>query len=349
MSYFRKNIDAMAAYVPGEQPAPGTKVIKLNTNENPYPPSPAAMKALRELEGELLRRYPHPFAQRFRQTAGQVLGVPPDWILPANGSDDLLTMLFRACVAPGRKVAYAMPTYVLYRTLGQIQDAEIVEAQYDEEYNLPVDRLLEAGAALTLVASPNSPSGTAARLEDLDRLAAGLPGVLAVDEAYVDFAEADALSLARKRRNVIILRTLSKGYSMAGLRLGFGVADPVLLAGLAKVKDSYNVSATACALGAEAFADQDYKIANAGMVKASRAKLALSLTRLGFRVWPSQSNFLLARPPAGDAVRVYEALKARGILVRYFQQPRLDDKLRITVGSDAECDALVAELRKLLK
>lgn len=349
MSYFRKNIDAMAAYVPGEQPAPGTKVIKLNTNENPYPPSPAAMKSLREMEGELLRRYPHPFAQRFRETAGRVLDVPSDWILPANGSDDILTMLFRACVEPGRKVAYAMPTYVLYRTLGQIQDAEIVEAQYDEEYNLPVDCLLEAGAALTLVASPNSPSGTAARLADLDRLAAGLPGVLAVDEAYVDFAEANALSLAHKRRNVIILRTLSKGYSMAGLRLGFGVADPALLAGLAKVKDSYNVSAMACALGAAAFADQDYKIANAEKVKASRAKLASSLTKLGFRVWPSQSNFLLARPPAGDAARLYEALKARGILVRYFQQPRLDDKLRITVGSDAECDALVAELRKLLK
>ena len=348
MSYFRNSIDAMSAYVPGEQPAPGTKVVKLNTNENPYPPSPAAMAVLRDVDADLLRRYPHPFARAFRATAGEVLGFDSEWILPGNGSDDLLTMLVRSLAEPARGVVFPMPTYVLYRTLAQIQDAEIVEVPFDDDYNLPVDALARAAGAVTLVASPNSPSGTAAPNEQLADLARRLDGVLVVDEAYADFADGNALDLVRRFDNVIVLRTLSKGYSLAGLRLGFGLARPDLLAGLAKVKDSYNVSALACAVGAAAMADQGHKDANVRRVRASRAALAGGLEAMGFTVWPSQSNFLLARPPGGEAAGVYEALKARGILVRYFNEPRLDDKLRITVGTEEENAALLEALADIL-
>jgi len=347
MSYFRDNIKALEAYVPGEQPSPGTKVVKLNTNENPYPPSPAAMAVLRDFDADLLRRYPHPYARKVREAAARLYGVEPAYVLVGNGSDDLLTMVMRSAAEPGRKVAYPTPTYVLYRTLAQIQDAEVVEAPFDDDYSLPVDELIEAGAAVTLVASPNSPSGTLAARDDLERLAGRLPGLLLVDEAYVDFADRDAMELARTMPNVIVLRTLSKGYSLAGLRLGFAVANPGLIEGLAKVKDSYNVSASACAVGAAAIDDQDWKNANAEKVKASRARLAADLKEAGFKVWPSQSNFLLARPVDGGAAAIYEALKARGILVRYFNQPRLDDKLRITVGTDDDNAGLVAAIKEL--
>ncbi|HOD81305.1 MAG: Histidinol-phosphate aminotransferase [Planctomycetes bacterium ADurb.Bin126] len=348
MSYFRPNIDELAAYVPGEQPAPGTRVIKLNTNENPYPPSPAALKVLHDLDADALRRYPDPMATAVCRAAGAVCGLEADWVLAGNGSDDLLTMIMRACADDNRSVAYPMPTYVLYRTLAQIQDARCIEVDFDDDYNLPVEALAAAQAAVTLVAMPNSPSGTVWPLEMLDDLAGRLTGMLVIDEAYADFAESNALSLVASRPNVIVLRTLSKGYSLAGLRLGFGLANPDLLAGLVKVKDSYNVDAVACRVAAAALADQDHKNANARKVIASRQRLVGALTELGFAVWPSQSNFLLARPPGGQAQALYQALKARGILVRYFKQARLDDKLRITVGTDDENDALTAAIRELL-
>jgi len=349
MSYFRPNIDALVVYVLGEQPAPGTRVIKLNTNENPYPPSPAALKVLHEFDAEALRRYPDPMAAATARAAGAVCGLEADWVLVGNGSDDLLTMIMRACADDHRSAAYPMPTYVLYRTLAQIQDARCIEVDFDDDYDLPVDALAAARAPVTLVAMPNSPSGTVWPLDRLDDLAGRLAGMLVIDEAYADFAESNALSLVKSRPNVIVLRTLSKGYSLAGLRVGFGLANPDLLSGLVKVKDSYNVDAVACRVAAAALADQDHKNANARKVIASRRRLVGSLTELGFRVWPSQSNFLLARPPGGQAQALYQGLKAGGILVRYFKQARLDDKLRISVGTDDENDALTAAIRELLR
>jgi histidinol-phosphate aminotransferase len=349
MSYFRQAIDAMSAYQPGEQPPLGSSVIKLNSNENPYPPSPKVLDALHQIDGEMLRRYPNATAQPFRQAVSQVLDVPPDWVLVGNGSDEILATVIRACTGGDRRVAYPTPTYVLYRTLVQIQDAVLVEIPHKPGWNLPVDELIQTAAAVTFIASPNSPLGLAVPLPDLDRLAANLSGILVIDEAYVDFAEADALALVHRYPNVLILRTLSKGYSLAGLRLGFAIAQPQLLAGLYKVKDSYNVDAIACLLGTAAISDQDYKTANAQRIKASRLMLRHSLKRLGFEVMPSYTNFLLARPPQGDAERLYKALKERGVLVRYFKQPGLDDKLRISVGSDDQNQVLEHLLSVLVR
>ncbi|NJK77337.1 MAG: histidinol-phosphate transaminase [Microcoleus sp. SU_5_6] len=348
MNYFRKSIHELSGYVPGEQPGVGTTVIKLNSNENPYPPSPQALQVLREIDGEMLRRYPDPTAKNFRLAASKVLGVPDDWIAVGNGSDDLLNLIVRAVGEPGKQVVCPSPTYVLYRTLTEIQDAEFVEVPYPEDYQLPVELLIAAKGAVTFVASPNSPSGTAISVADLEKLARELSGILVIDEAYVDFAEENALDLTKRYGNVIVLRTLSKGYSLAGLRLGFCIANPELLAELNKVKDSYNVDAIAYAVAASAIADRDYKIANAEKIKASRGKLAISFKELGFQVWPSQTNFLLVRPPQGDAERIYQILKAQGILIRYFNQPRLTDKLRITVGTEEQNQILVKTLKKIL-
>ena len=348
MSLFRPAIDALDGYVPGEQPD-RPDVVKLNTNENAYPPSPRALEALRAVDADLLRRYPHPAADEFRRSAAAALGVEPGWILAGNGSDDLLTMLMRAVAAPDRAVAYPAPTYVLYRTLAAMQEAPVIETPFDDAYTLPLDALARAAAALTIVANPNSPSGTAAPLDALDALAARLDGVLVIDEAYVEFGDGSALDLVRRFDRVVVLRTLSKSHGLAGLRLGFAVAQPSLLAGLAKVKDSYNVDAVAARVGAAAIRDIDYTRGTVARIRGARRRLTASLTALGFRVWPSQANFVLARPPDGGARRLHEGLRSRGILVRYFDEPRLADTLRITVGTEAQNEHLTATLAALLR
>lgn len=348
-SYFRPAVDAMQGYIPGEQPKPGTRILKLNTNENPYPPSPEAMAVLRNFQGELLRRYPHPYANAFREAIAEVLNLPLDWIIVGNGSDEILNLLIRACAeGDTRRVVYPTPTYVLYKTLAATQPATVLEIPYGENYQLPIDALLNAQGAVTFIASPNSPSGHLVSNNDLRRLAEGLSGVLVVDEAYVDFADGTALPLVSEFENVIVTRTLSKGYSLAGLRLGFGLAQPGLLSGLFKVKDSYNIDAIAAIMGAAAIRDQNYKNHCAERVKQSRHQLSQQLQGLGFKVPPSQTNFLLVTPPRENAEEIYLALKTRGILVRYFNHSGLEKQLRITVGTDEQNQTLIEALVDLI-
>ena len=348
MSLFRPAVDLLRPYVPGRQPAPGARVVKLNTNENPYPPSPRALAALAAVDADDLRRYPDPSSRRFREAAAETLDVDPAWVLAGNGSDDLLTMLVRAVTGPGRPVVYPAPTYVLYPALAGIQEAPVVEAPFDADFALPVAALAEAGGALTFVANPNSPSGTAAPVPTLARLADSIDGLLVIDEAYVAFAEADALDLVRRRGNVVVLRTLSKSHGLAGLRLGYAIAPPAVLEGLGKVKDSYNVGAVADRVGAAAIRDTAYAQGVAARIVESRRRLAGRLEGLGCRVWPSQANFLLVRPPAGDAARVHRRLEAFGVLVRYFDEPALAETLRITVGADEENAVLLDALQQIL-
>ncbi|MEL6552458.1 MAG: histidinol-phosphate transaminase [Cyanobacteria bacterium J06621_11] len=364
---FRAAIEEMEGYAPGEWPALDSGVLKLNSNENPYPPSPKVLDALTEINGELLRRYPNPRGQTFCEIAGEMFGVPTDWIMVGNGSDDLLTLLIRACAEPGvRSLAYPMPTYVLYRTLAAMQPAqtqEIVYQQSGTDWILPIDELIAAKAAITLIATPNSPTGHVVPVSDLRRLAQGVSGVLVIDEAYVDFvgegADKTSLALVHEFENVIVLRTLSKGYGLAGLRLGFALAQPSLLKGLLKVKDSYNVDAIALKLGAAALKDQSYKNSCVQKIITARNQLSEDLRALSFKVWPSQTNFLLVQPPANTAEneatanntaeKIYLDLKENGIMIRYFAQPGLDDKLRITVGTSAQNKRVVSAIASLLK
>ena len=349
MGYFRPAIAATTGYVPGEQPPPGAPIIKLNTNENPYPPSPQALAVLHNFASEGLRRYPDPFAHDFCQAVSEALGVPSDWVIVGNGSDDLLNLLVRASAeGHDRPVVYPMPTYVLYRTLATLQPATAIEIPYGPNFQLPIAELVAAQGALTLIATPNSPSGHVVPLADLRQLAQQAQGIVVIDEAYVDFAETTALSLVQEFANVIVLRTLSKGYALAGLRLGFGVANPQLLAGLFKVKDSYNIDAIAIAVGAAALRDQAYKNACAAKIKLSRSHLTTELKQLGFTVLTSHGNFVLATPPEGNAAFLQAKLKTQGILVRYFNQAGLADKLRISIGTAAQNQALIAALKDLL-
>ena len=281
MSYFRPTINDIEPYEPGEQPPNDVAILKLNTNENPYPPSPRATALLNQIDAEWLRRYPDPHATDFRLCASKVLNVPPEWILVGNGSDDILRMLMQAVADTGRPIAYPIPTYSLYRTLAQIQAAPIVEISYDETYALPLKQLIAAQASLTIIASPNSPSGNRIPNNVLKEIASEVKGVLAIDEAYVDFSTENALELSQQFDNVIIIRTLSKSHSLAGIRLGFAVGAPTLLHGLSTVKDSYNIDAIAARVGAAAYEDIEYTRTVITKVRASRQSLTTELAHLG--------------------------------------------------------------------
>ncbi len=345
MGYFRENIERMKGYEPGFQPKQ-LDVVKLNTNENPYPPSPAVMKILAEMRAEQLRRYPDPTAAVFREAAAKINGVSADFIMCCNGGDELLRMAFTAFCDSARAVAYPAPTYSLYPVLAEIQDCPAIELPFDEEYNLPA-KLADTGAALTIVCNPNAPSGTIAGAEELASLADELPGVLLIDEAYVDFAQQSCAALVNDFDNVIILRSLSKGYSLAGLRFGYAIAGPALIEGLLKVKDSYNTDAIAIAAATAAINDQQYFRQNVEKVRVERTRLTAALRDLGFVVPDSSANFVLAQSKTKVANKIYDELVQRNIYVRYFKLPRLEDKLRISIGTKEQNDKLLAALSEI--
>ena len=348
MSYFRENIERMVGYVPGEQPS-DPEVVKLNTNENPYPPSERVLSALGSMNAEQLRRYPEPTAVMFRETAAKILGFSPEQIICGNGSDELLTMATRAFVGPQGLMAYPVPTYSLYRTLAHIEDAGFVEIAFGPDWSLP-EELYSTGAKLTLLSNPNAPSGTMIEADEVAHLAKKLDGVLIVDEAYVDFAQSNCLELVDKHKNVLILRTLSKGYSLAGLRFGYGVGNGKLIAGLNKVKDSYNCDAVSVLLASEAITDQEAMQENARKVRDERERLSERLRAAGFEVPESQANFLLARMPAEcplTAKQLYKELKQHKVYVRYLEQTHLADCVRITVGRPEQNETLLQTMRQV--
>jgi histidinol-phosphate aminotransferase len=346
MSFLRKHLQTVPGYIPGEQSPPGSPVLKLNTNENPYPPSPKVLQALQNLDPECLRRYPSPNAIALCQAASEVFEILPDWITVGNGSDELISLIVRAFVEPGETVVYPMPTYVLYRTVAQLQDTQPVELSYPEDFTFPLQDLINAQGKVTFIAAPNSPTGNAVPIDQLDALAAALKGIVVIDEAYVDFTDDNALRLVQKHQNIIILRTLSKSYSLAGLRLGLAIAPPALITDLNTVKDSYAVDAIAVLLGAAALRDQEYKNLNVEKVLRSRTILKQNLMELGFQVWPSETNFLLVKPPRREALELQQVLKQRGILIRHFNLPGVHDKLRITVGTDEQNEFLCCLLQE---
>lgn len=344
--FVRPHLTRMAGYQPGEQPQGGS-FIKLNTNENPYPPSPRALSAIIDAAGERLRLYPDPVGTKFRQAAARLHGVEPSMILVGNGSDDLLTILIRAFVSPGDAVVYPTPSYILYKTLVELQDGQPVSVPFDAEWRLDPGSFAVPGARLTFLANPNSPSGTNLSPREVAALARRLGGPLVVDEAYANFAESDCIGLVAEHPNVIVTRSLSKGYSLAGLRLGYLIARPEIVNELMKVKDSYNCDALSLAGGAAALDDQEYLARTRAQVLKTRARLTGELRALGYEIPESHANFVWCQggPPAS---KVYEALKERGILVRLMRYPDREDGLRVTVGTDEEIDVFLRVIKQVL-
>jgi histidinol-phosphate aminotransferase len=341
-SYFRKNIAALVGYVPGEQPR-DEGIIKLNTNENPYPPSPRVLAALRHAINRSLRLYPEPLADSLRAVAASIYGVRTENILAGNGSDEILSILMRCFVGPQDRVAFPVPTYSLYDNLIAIQQGERIAVDYPADFSLPED-LAAQNAALTFLCNPNSPSGTLVSLHEIERLARAVSGILVIDEAYVDFAEsegASTLPLIRQLPNLVVLRTFSKSFSLAGMRIGLAFASEEIVLGMMKVKDSYNLNRLSLVAATAALQDMPWMMRNVARIQRSRRQLAAGLKKMGFYVYPSHANFVMARKREENLKEVYEKLKGKKILVRYFDIPGLQDCLRITVGRPREIRLLL--------
>ena len=355
MTYFRPNVERVHGYVPGEQPQ-DTGWIKLNTNENPYPPSPMVIEALERAVRDRLNLYPDPLGSQFRQAVGKLLGIDPGWVLPANGSDENLTIMMRSFVDPQDLVVYPYPSYVLYETLADLQGGRrarlplLADWSWDEAGCQP----LVEEAKLAIVPNPNSPSGN--RWSDAELLALVPPrGLLVLDEAYGDFADEPhqgQLLHGERGSQIIITRTLSKSYSLAGVRVGFALAHPELIAGMRKMKDSYNCDRLSLAAATAAIEDQAWMQTNAARIRATRGLLTRSLQELGFAVVPSQANFVWATHATQSHRHIYEQLKERRILVRFMtfhDVPHASDGkfdgLRITVGTDVEIAQFLETLR----
>jgi histidinol-phosphate aminotransferase len=346
--YFRANISALAGYVPGEQ-LRDLGTIKLNTNENPYPPSPRVYAALRKAINSDLRLYPDPLSDSLRLAAASVYGVNRENVIAGNGSDEVLSILLRCFVGARDRVAFPVPTYSLYDTLIAIQEGERAAVSYPEDFSLP-DTLAAQNAALTFLCNPNSPSGTLVPLEEINRLARAVSGVLVVDEAYIDFAAsegASVLPMIRQLPNLVVLRTFSKSFSLAGMRIGLAFASEEIISGMMKVKDSYNLNRLSMIAATAALHDMPWMTRNVRRIQQGRAKLTSALARMGFHVYPSHANFVLAQRKGQNQREVYETLKSKKILVRYFDTAGLEDCLRISVGSPREIRALVQELKMI--
>lgn len=334
----------MAGYVPGEQPRDG-EYLKLNTNESPYPPSPRVFEAIREtLTADRLRKYPEPTGITFRQAAGQVFGIDPDSILIGNGSDDVLTILTRTFVPEGGLIVSPSPSYILYKSLAEIQGATFRTVPFTATWQLPAV-WPEPHANLTFLANPNSPSGTCIPLDRVQQLADEV-GTLVLDEAYADFAETNGLKLASKK--IIVTRTFSKSYALAGMRFGIAIADPAIIHELLKVKDSYNCDVLSLAAATAAVLDQAYLAECRAKIIATRERMATELTALGFTVTPSQANFLWTQRTDQPHKPIYDALRQRKILIRYMNYVGYGDGLRMSVGTDAEADRLLNALREIV-
>lgn len=355
MTYERDSIRRMHGYTPGKQPAT-TDTVKLNTNENPYPPSPAVFEVLQQIAPDMLRRYPEPLASEFRAEAARLHKVRPEQIVAVNGGDELLRLALTTFVEPGKPIGVLNPSYSLYPVLAAIHDSPVVSVPAGPGFAVPAgfaEHMNQAGVNLTLLVNPHAPSGRLLQRAEIAAIAGALKGVLLVDEAYVDFVdpalEHDLLPLMAEHDNLLFLRTLSKGYSLAGLRYGYGIGPESLIEPLlSKTRDSYNVDAIAQRVAKAALADQPHAQRSWERVRSERTRMRTALAALGFTAPESQSNFLLAdAPPHADARQLQIELEARGLLVRYFAEPTLDRALRITIGTPEQNDRLLGELRTL--
>ncbi len=332
------SVKALNAYIPGEQPK-SKRVIKLNTNENPYPPSPKCAEVLKAFDLDLLRRYPDPNFLKLRTEIAKQTGAKVEQIFVGNGSDEILTLAARAFVEDSEAIGSLDPSYSLYQTLADIRHVPWVGG-------LPTTKAV----SLFLWTNPNAPTGEFVDPQTIAAFAKSFPGVVLIDEAYADFARANCMHLAtaKDNQNILVMRTFSKSYSLAGLRVGYCVGPADLIEALYKVKDSYNVDAVAQAVALAALKDKAYHKRTVRQVIQTRQAFTQALLQLGWDVIPSETNFVFAKPPAPlTAQTVFDTLKQHNIYVRYFPGAKTGERLRITIGTDAQMDTCLKKLKEI--
>ncbi len=355
MTYERGNIAAMQGYTWGEQPQ-DDRTIKLNTNENPYPASPHVQRALAAFTIDSLRRYPEPTAKKLREALAKLHDLSPEHFIVTNGGDEALRLALTTYVDPGATFSMAVPSYSLYGVLADIQDAKLHTVPLHADWSMPENigaQLNSANSRLACLVNPHAPSGTLTSPPTYSRIAKQMNGVLLVDEAYIDFVDPkrghDSTDLVRELDNVLLLRTFSKGYGLAGLRLGYLIGHPDLIAPMMwKTRDSYNINHLSQILGLAAIEDQGYARSTWERVRSERGRVQAVFENLGFPSPPSESNFILVQSTRVAARDLYTGLKEHGVLVRYFDSAGLNDKLRITIGTPEENDRLISAFKQLI-
>ena len=345
-SVIRRALQGFQAYTPGEQPPDGEGWVKLNTNESPLPPSPRVIEAIKEAATDSLRLYPSPTARPARVAIARRFGVDASQVTVGNGGDELIEMCFRAFAGAGDRVAYPTPTYPLFEPLCRIHEAVPSTHPTEQFAELPPS-LGPDPAPLKFIVNPNSPTGALFDAGDVAAAVAVSSGVVAIDEAYVDFAPTSCLPLLERHDNVLLLRTFSKSYGLAGLRIGFALGSRELIETMDAVKDSYNVDRLAIAAAVAAIEDEAHHKRLVEEVVRNRGELASELEKLGFEIVPSAANFVFARPPR-PAVEVVAALRERKILVRHYDREPIAGWIRITIGTRKQHDTLLAALKEIL-
>lgn len=343
----RKSVQALHAYVPGEQPQ-GEDIVKLNTNENPWLCTPEAHDILREIDVSMLAKYPDPMCTEVRKVIAEKHEVGIGNVFAGNGSDEVLALCIRAFVErDGGSVGFFDPSYSLYPVLARIEDVETRPVSLDANFGWQMPEGYEA--SVFFLTNPNAPTSLRFSKETVEEFVCDFPGVVVIDEAYVDFAEEDCMDLATEYKNVLVARTLSKSYALAGIRFGYCVGNKELIDALYKIKDSYNVNTLTQEIARVALLDQGTMEAITSAVKTSRKLMTEELQMLGFEVLPSETNFLWAKPPAPGAQKVFEGLKKQNVFVRWFDGDRTRDYLRITVGTDQQTMSLVEALEDIIE
>ena len=349
MSLLRQNIAEMDGYIPGFQPDDIQSWIKLNTNENSYPPSPQVVAAIRaELgdDGASLHTYPSASSMKLREVAGELYGFEPSWIIMANGSDEVLNNLIRAAASEGDEIGYVHPSYSYYATLAQIQGARVRTFGLTDTFRI-ADFPRRYEGKIFFLTTPNAPLGPSFPISYIEELAQRCSGLLVLDETYADFANETAMDLVRRYDNVVVTRSLSKSYALAGMRLGLAIARPEIIAALDKIRDHYNLDRLAQAACIAALRDQAYLRDCCDRICHTREWFADELRTIGYNVIPSRGNYLFASPPDNNGKRVYDGLFARKILVRHFSDPLLCHGLRISIGTREEMEQTAAAIKEI--
>jgi len=349
MKFWNSRLRKAAEYMPGEQPENLEQYIKLNTNENPFPPSKAVLEAIRAAANDGIRRYPDPTAGAARIAFAEIHGTDPENVFVGNGSDEIFTLLFRGFIEPDATAAFPYPSYSLYATLAQMNGIAYDTVPLASDFSYRMSGFLKKKYAMVIIANPNNPTGTYCPLEEIRDFCQKFKGLLVVDEAYIDFYGGSAIDLVEEFDNLVVTQSLSKSYSLAGLRIGFAVASRGIIRGLVKIKDSYNVDSIAAAGAVAALKDRRGFSYNREMVIHNKEYLEESLSRLGFEVVPSRANFVFARHPRVAAETIYRELKERRILVRWFNAPVQSSYVRISVGTMMELKTLTKELAAIVE
>jgi len=346
--FFRKSLKKFWAYLPGEQPDDAESWLKLNTNENPFPPPDVVLEAIKNAVDGKLRLYPSPTVARARKAVADWQQVDITNVFVGNGADEILELIFRAFVDPGTTVATLYPTYPLYRTLCTLHLGELTEHPYTQSWEIP-DSFIEDLSEIKFVVNPNSPTGTYVPCLVIEEIARRAKGLVVVDEAYVDFAEGSCRSLLDRFDNIIIVRTFSKAFSLAGMRIGYALASPSIVEALDAVKDSYNVNRVAEAACIAAVKKIDLFRQRINVIVEERKRLENEIAKLGLQVLPSQANFLFVLTSSDNVARtIYQQLKQRRILIRYFGMDSLRSGFRVTVGLRDQNDSFLEALEAVL-